>query len=323
MKVEGCTFRNGVLIEHTIKELDGEWKSAKDDPIMKALEENKGLGLLHPGYLSVNDIQEEEYELRKIMRFLAKFFIYYAEQKGLDPKELKLEFINHGKTELVFLLTEKDGESYTLLVKQPSVRYGDIYKEHENLLKLQKHDNMVVAPLDYYTYGEQELYVTPYIKQARCIASKYFWGIYIPEPFYRMQKFTPEQESIVTSCMIAKLISLYDREKNEGLANVKLGGGDFMLPKGWEVLTPTIENTLNSLYLIAAREMTNCSLDDYIELIRSEYKEVTIDKESIINLRGRVPIKESDIEAGIDLGLKLLGVKYPDIENKKEKKYND
>lgn len=321
MKVEGCTFRDGVLVEQTVKEISSEWKSVKDDPIFKSLEQNKGLGLFHPGYLFVNEIQEDKYELRKIMRFLGKYLEYYANKNNVDINTLRLEFINHGKTELVFLLTDGD-KSYTILVKQPGVRYGDIEKEKDNLLTLKEKDDMVVAPIDYYTLGDQELYVTPYINQARCIASKYFWGIYIPEPFYRMQKFTDKQESIVHICMIAKLISLYDINKGEGIAKVKLGGGDFMLPKGWEEDEPTVDNTLNNLYLIAAREMIKCSLDDYIELIRCEYKKATIDKDVIINIGGRIPMKDEDIEEGISLGLRLLGLKSIDKVSKRKKTFD-
>ena len=42
--------------------------------------------------------------------------------------------------------------------------------------------------------------------------------------------------------------------KKEGICSCKLGGGDFMLQKGWEDETLIIENTLNNLYLIAARK---------------------------------------------------------------------
>ena len=33
----------------------------------------------------------------------------------------------------------------------------------------------------------------------------------------------------------------------KGIIETRLGGGDFMLPKGWETETPTIENTLNKI----------------------------------------------------------------------------
>ena len=177
---------------------------------------------------------------------------------------------------------------------------------------LKEKDENVVAPIDYFQFGDQELYVTPYINQARCIASYGVWGMYIPEPYYRFEPFTLEQEKIVNSCMIAKLISLYDFTKQEGISYCKLGGGDFMLPKGWEKEIPTIENTLSKLYLISAREKINCSFDTYISIIRDEFARTTITEnpdELIINLRGRAPMKIEDIEFGIQLGKTIIGGK--------------
>ena len=169
-------------------------------------------------------------------------------------------------------------------------------------------DKNVLAPIDYFALDDQELYVTPYINQARCIASYTKWGMYIPEPFYRFESFTKEQEFIVNTCMIAKLVSLYDHEKQEGICSCKIGGGDFMLPKGWENKFPTIENTLNNLYLIAARKKINCSYLEYLKILRSEFSRTTISEpqeDIIINLRGRVPMDINNIEAGIKLGEEL------------------
>lgn len=139
--------------------------------------------------------------------------------------------------------------------------------------------------------------------------------MYVPEPYYRFESFTAEQENIVNSCMIAKLVSLYDFTKKEGISSCKLGGGDFMLPKGWETQIPTIENTLNKLYLIAAREKVRCSFDEYLSIIRDEFSRATItenQKDLIINLRGRVPMKIENIESGIQLGQSIIqGKKLP------------
>lgn len=82
-----------------------------------------------------------------------------------------------------------------------------------------------------------------------------------------------------------------------------------MLPKGWEEYEPTIENTLNELYLIAAREKVKCSFDEYISIIRDEFSRATIDENQenlIINLRGRVPMQIEDIESGIELGKTII-----------------
>ena len=91
-----------------------------------------------------------------------------------------------------------------------------------------------------------------------------------------------------------------------------------MLPKGWEIRKPTISNALNSLYFIAAREMVDCSFEEYLEIIRSEFSRATInenEKDLIINIRGRVPMKKEDIERGISLGKKLI-----EDKNKKTEK---
>ena len=268
-----------------------------------------GIGMVNPMYIEVNELQDKDYEYSKIRKFLKKYMAEYASKKGLDVNELQLEFINYGKTELVYVLTEPNGERVTILTKQPAVEFGKVKQEAQNLKELKKVDKRIVAPIDYYRLGDQELYVTPYINQARCVASDGSWGMYVPEPFYRFEGFSREQEQVVNSCMIAKLVSLYNFEKGQGIASCKLGGGDFMLPKGWEHEPLTIKNTLKSLYLIAAREMLQCSFDEYLDIIRNEFSRSTINEnqdELLVNVRGRVPMNSNDIENGIELGKKII-----------------
>ncbi len=271
-----------------------------------------GIGMINPAYIEVNELQDKDYEYSKIKKFLKKYISQYAAAKGLDEKDFKLKFINYGKTELVYVLTDPNGERTTILAKQPAVEFGKIKQEANNLINLKNVDNNVVAPIDYYRLGDQELYVTPYINQARCVASSGSWGMYIPEPFYRFEGFTKEQEQVVNACMIAKLVSLYDFEKGKGIASCKLGGGDFMLPKGWEKENPTIKNTLRSLYLIAAREMIKCSFEEYLDIIRDEFSRQTIGEKQedlILNIRGRVPMQKEDIENGIKIGAKIISAR--------------
>lgn len=268
-----------------------------------------GIGWLHPGYIEVNKLQNKDYEYSKIEKFLREYIEHYADEKGIPSESISLSFINYGKTELVYVLSEPNGEKYTVLTKQPAVEFGKIWQEARNLTELKKVDKNVVAPIDYYKFGDQELYLTPYIDRARCIASDMCWGMYVPDPFYRFVGFTQVQERVVNSCMIAKLVSLYDFNKQEGIASCKLGGGDFMLPRGWENEAPTIQNTLNSLYLIAARERVNCSFDEYLDLIRDEFSRSTIKEKQenlILNHRGRVPMQMQDIENGIALGREII-----------------
>lgn len=308
-KIESWGYQNGVLIEHTVREEQPKWMSPSEDSVYQGMLNNIRIGSINPTCIEVNEIQDTNDEYNKIMRFLKKYLEYYAKNNSMSVDELNLEFINYGKTELVFVLTDKNGNRITLLVKQPAVKLGDVSEEMQHLLDLNKKDKNVITPIDYFQLGDQELYVTPYINQARCIASLGKWGVYIPEPYYRFESFTKEQESIVNICMIAKLVSLYDFEKQEGISCCKLGGGDFMLPKGWEAEDPTIENTLGQLYLIAARKKVKCAFEDYLQIIRNEFSRATIienQSQLIINLRGRVPMQIVDIDAGINLGKSLI-----------------
>lgn len=304
------TGGNSVLIQDEekvfiIQENDETEKPKKENKIKEPL----GIGLINPYYIETNELQEKVYEYKKIDKFLNKYKSIYAEDNRLNVDELSVDFINYGKTELVYVLTEPTGKKVTVLTKQPAVEFGKVKQEADNLTQLNKVDENVVAPIDYYKFGDQELYVTPYINQARCVASFNQWGMYVPEPYYRFENFTREQEQVVNTCMIAKLVSLYDFNNQEGIANCKIGGGDFMLPKGWENETPTIENTLNNIYLIAAREKINCDFDEYLDIIRDEFSRETIneDQESLkINLRGRVAMDVNDIENGIELGKQII-----------------
>lgn len=307
--VESWHWIDNVLVSHETRTLELEWKKEEDDPIFQSMKENISIGFINPMYIEVNEIQDRADEYKKIKKFLNKFMIYYAQKNNLNSEDLKLEFINYGKTELVYVLTSKNNNRVTLLVKQPAVEFGKVKQEANNLIELQQIDEMVVAPVDYFSLGDQELYVTPYINQARCVASFGTWGMYVPEPYYRFEAFTDEQEKVVNTCMISKLISLYDFKKQEGISACKLGGGDFMLPKGWELEKPSIQNTLKKLYFIAAREKICCPFEDYLQLIRSEFSRVTINenqKNLIINHRGRVPMKPEDIEEGINLGKNII-----------------
>ncbi len=300
------------------KYLDEENLSAEELKLLDAAKtyftekskQNMGIGMMSAGYIFTHKDQNLWEEYSKIDRFVKEYSQKYATNKGRQIQDFELEFINYGRTQLVYVLSDKtDGKKVTILAKQPVVEYGKVKQEAQYLQKLKKVDKNVVAPIDYYTDNEQELYVTPYIPQARCVASDAKWGMYIPEPYYRFENFTEDQEKVVNTCMIAKLVSLYDFDKGRGIAGCKLGGGDFMLPKGWENQTPTIQNTLDSLYLIAAREMISCSFDEYINILKDEFSRETIEEDPeslLINIRGRVAMSPTDIANGISLGKQII-----------------
>lgn len=322
---ESWEYVNGKCVGHSIQQAKKVvWKKETDDPIYQSLMKNISIGGMHHSYLNTNEIQDKEYEYIKICKFLTMFAKDYTKKHGLDTDDVKIQFINYGKTELVYVLTEKSGERVTLLVKQPAIAFGKVFQEGKNLTKLQKVDKNVIAPIDYFAYGELELFVTPYINQARCVASDGgCWGIYVPEPYYRFDTFTKEQSDIVTTCMIAKLVSLYDFKNQEGISACKLGGGDFMLPKGWEKETPTIQNTLKNLYLIAAREKVSLPFEEYLNLIRKEFAIPTIhlNQDTLtLNHRARAKISKENIENGIACGKQLIAGRTKSVNENEEVK---
>lgn len=307
--------------------LDEPNLSAEDTRLLEEAEkyfiekskQNMGIGMMCASYIFVCDGQDIWQEYSKIMQFIQEYLTKFAKNKGKELQDFAFEFINYGRTQIVYVLTDKaTNEKVTILVKQPVVEYGKVKQEADNLKSLKLVDDMVVAPIDYYSNGEQELYVTPYIEQARCVASDTRWGFYVPEPFYRFEDFSKEQESVVNSCMIAKLVSMYDFENKQGIAACKLGGGDFMFEKGWEDKPLTIENTLKSLYFIAAREMLKCSFEDYLKILKSEFSRATINEnqdELLVNIRGRVAMNIQDIESGIELGKQIISKRKSSEEN--------
>lgn len=305
--IESYEYINGKLVKHEKgSKSNATWQ--KDETCYE--KESIGIGLFDYRYLEVTKDQDYAEEYVKINRLLRKYIQKYARENKIREVDLEIEFCNYGKTELVFVLTNKNTkERVTLLVGQPALQKGKVYEEGRNLTELSsKHPN-IVAPIDYFSDGMCELYVTPYILQARCIASYYDWGMYVPEPYYRFENFDHEQKHIVLICMIARLVSYFDLEKEEGLAECKLGGGDFMLSKDWEKYPPTIDGVLKNMYFIAARSKIHCTFEQYLDIIRSEFSKTTIDENPeylYINLRGRCPIPEEWIEEGITLGKKLI-----------------
>lgn len=278
---------------------------------------NKGIEFMHLGYVEVNDTQEKLHEYKKIVKFLNKYIKYYSEKNGVCIKDLKLRFINYGKTQLIYILEQKNIVKETILVKQPIAPFGIVKRELDNLTKLYQIDHSVMKPMDYFSYDDQELYTTSYINQARCVASRDSWGMYVPEPYYRFEPFNEQQENIVTTCMMAKMVSFYDFESHCGIAKCKLDGGDFMLSKIWEKEELTIPNTLNNLYFIAARDTIECSFTTYIHILKDEFSRTTIGENQdnfMINLNGKVPISRENIERGIELGKTIIKnrIKYID-----------
>ena len=85
-----------------------------------------------------------------------------------------------------------------------------------------------------------------------------------------------------------------------------------MLEKTWDRDNINETDTLENLKLIALRDTIECSLDEYIDLIRKEFSKRTYykneserDKSIKINQKARVGMGVNEIEYGIRLGLQL------------------
>jgi len=282
----------------------------------QALLEPEALGLPGSGLQYQKIAPDQNYldELQITRSFLHNTFKSMTEPEFAD-KNMHIQFINYGDTQLVYVLTARN-DKYAVLVGQPVTNFGIVRQEYDNLCDLAvKNPREVVTPIYYYSdvNAQRELYIAPYLMQARCIASQdQSWGIYVPEPDYHFQEFTEQEKSIVNSCMIALLIKLFDKENNLGISACKIGGGDFVLEKEWSDREVTYESTLDKMKLIAARELKPMKQNDYIEHIKREFSQSTYynsekdrDQSIIINWKSRVPMTKEEIETGISLGLHL------------------
>ena len=262
--------------------------------------------------LDVTDEQDKTNELIYIQNFIEEF-IHDNDFSELKNKKYDYDFINYGDTELVFVIKTEEGKYYTMIVNQPSTGKALVKDEYNNLNKLSKTNNFVIKPFYYFESGDKALYLTPYIYQARCIASKYDnFGVYVPEPVYHFKEFGEDERKLINSVMIANIVKLYDERESLGLSDIKFGGGDFILDKKWDNESKNISNTLNRMKLIAARNRIKISFNDYLNLLRKEliqrtyyYNKKDRDNNILLNLKARVPMTKNEVEEGIALGLKL------------------
>lgn len=278
------------------------------------------LGIPSSGYEYMRVLPSQEGWQERMNEFLEirDFLIEVANNRTIPEfqgENKKLQFINYGDTQLVYVLTVGE-RKYTLLVGQPATDFGVVKKEYENLRRLGKNNReSIVVPIQYFKdkNNQRELYVTPYLYQARCIGVEdKEWGMWIPEPEYHFSEFSQEERGIINSSMIAMLVKFFDDKNNLGIGACRLGGGDFILEKGFEDEKITHENILKRMKLIAARELLPMSLEEYVNRIKEEFSKRTYykteeerDKTVLINHKGRTPMSSEQIQSGIELGYEL------------------
>ena len=80
--------------------------------------QNMGIGMLCAGYIFTREGQDIWEEYAKIEKFIQGYVADYATKKGKSIQDFDLEFINYGRTQLVYVLTDKrNNEKVTILVK--------------------------------------------------------------------------------------------------------------------------------------------------------------------------------------------------------------
>ena len=292
------------------------------DFLIESFSDDENLGIPGNGFIyqRLNESHDSANEFFKTTEFLNTFFTEEVRDKipELVGDDFKLDFINYGDTQLVYVLNVNN-KKWSVLVTQPAAELGIGKCEFENLRQLSiNNPEIIVKPKYYFTDGERELYIAPYIYQARCIASQeHSYGIYIPEPYYRFEEFSIEEQKNVNTCIIANLIKLFDEEENQGLCSCKIGGGDFILEKSWSYSDKSIETTLKKMKLIAARELLTTNFSNYQQLLMKEFSQRTYynnltekDHSILINHKNRIPMSSEEIEDGIKLGLKLRRDNY-------------
>lgn len=273
---------------------------------MTNIKDSLGIPNFGPWYIEILPNQDILEELIDMSKFV-KSIIDNKNIHEFNSNNIDVQFINYGKTQLVFVVTVDNSKQYTLLINQPATKYGVGKNEFDNLNKLNQIDSeLVIKPMYYFENGNYELYITPYYHQARCVGVETTqWGIWIPEPEYHFETFNEKDRKIINSAMVAMLIKLYNEENSMGIAKCRLDGGDFMLLKGFENNEISFENIINHLKLIAARELISISLDDYINKIRTELTNQENNELIITGKNLRRQLTNEEIETGIQLGLKL------------------
>ena len=270
-------------------------------------------------YQNLTGNQDAINEYFKTQNFLRTIFLerILLEAPELVDPNMSLQFINYGDTQQVYVLTT-NGKQWSVLVTQPGTNFGAGKCEFDNLRRLSSiNSEIIVKPEYYFEDNGKELYIAPYIYQARCIASQdHGYGIYVPEPFYRFDTFSQHEREVVNICMIANLVRLYDDENNQGIGSCKIGGGDFILDKSWDTSKKDIGATLEKMKLIAAREMIHMSFDDYTQQLLLEFSKKTYyrniedrNPSILINHKNRVPMSFEEIGEGIELGKRLRKIK--------------
>lgn len=221
-------------------------------------------------YIKVNEEQKKDFEYFKMLEFIKKYVLHLSMTHGEDVENIKISFISSTESELLFKLKLKDKE-FLLHVNQPWVQYGTLKNEVKLLKNFKQQDEKILSSVDYYTDREYELFITPYIENPKRVINKNnHLGLFYVEKESIFQVFNSYVEKIVKICMLAKMVSLYDFERGEGIVETKFDDGDFILnlPNNDSYLT--VSRALEHLYLTSVRAKKVDSFYGYLDSLKEE-----------------------------------------------------
>ena len=222
--------------------------------------------------------QNKRIEAEKIAYCLENYKDRYARENNKDPFKVPLKYVTHTDKEIVFLV-----DNNMVIVSQPNNK--DIYTNMTNLLKLNKIDNSVITPNDYLKFNDYELLELNYNRDGFILTDELTLKNIRNDSEMDLNTSLKTYLGLTT---ITKLVSLYNQEKSLGLTNFKLN--DLVLDENFYRDC----NYLERLHLYNARELSELTLDEYIEQIKEYYSSI---------------FDHSDIIEGIYLGKRLLKVK--------------
>jgi hypothetical protein len=241
-----------------------------------------------------------------------------SQNKVKEGDEVNLAFMNHGATELVYLVKVCDEPKYALLINQPKTDKNIVKKEFENLTHFFKKDSrFIVEPHVFYENPLFSMYLTSYVDNALCVANSpdddLQLGVYNPLPSYHFENFDVNTTDFVNISRIAHLINSYDKRNNIGISKTQISGNDFMLKQ--ETNLDSLQSIIDNTVLIAVRDTINVSFDEYVALIRKEfqvgtYRNSKLGSDFKINHHSKMPINSEIIDEGIEQGLLLRTRNY-------------
>ena len=263
-------------------------------------------------YIRHSKEQNQSEEFKKVNSFVLNFCLNNNFEE-LQGSKISLQFINYGDTQLVFVITIDNTKQYTLLVNQPKTRPGQGFEEFTNLTNFNKlFPETIIKPIKYYVNpnnNQQELYMTPYYYQARCVGvetPEKGWGEWIPEPNYHFRVYSKDEGEIIKKCIVAMMIKFYDDKNKRSIAGYSLDGDDFMLKKGYEKEELNETNIIKNFVFIAARKVINIEFEEFKNRLKKELRNDFKENENIIvRKKLRAPFTEEDIEEGIKYGMTL------------------